>query len=532
MYQIAIVDDEDIIREGLKRVVEWSRLGFDIAGAFSSAEELLGFIADNSIDVVLVDIRLPRKSGLDLITAVRAVRPAMRFVILSGYDSFQYAQRAIDLNVFAYLLKPVKTAEVIEVFTRLHAALDRDYTDRNRRIVDHQARIARGLCENQPTATWEEHWAALVQRHQWLNRAGWHLLLVDIHIDVQPVEHSSVVSAPDSIRWNCVAALTKRLTRDDRLVLGGATERGLVLCCKTRRSVADAEGEIAEEVKAVSTDRSFVAFSAAALVVQSTSAEGLRATASAAEERIKTRLTEGVNRVLVGPPKKIGTAVPPPFDDASSAMECAVRLVQNDETGLLKGLERAIDTVFDFAGNDIDIVRAHLVRFFYEMEEQLKPYGVSLSACGAKVEDFMTTVLVIPFSQEIRRRLETVLVAALACYRRIHDRPHNHVVSAALEIITRRFGSELTLESVAEEIQVSPSHLSRLFRHVLNETFKEHLTGVRISEARRRLVDTNDKVYQIADAVGFPDQRYFSEVFRKQTGMTPVQYRNRRGEYP
>lgn len=128
IYDLLIVDDEEIIRSGLARTVDWEALGFRVAGTAVNGEKALDFISVRHVDAVLADIRMPRLTGLELARRLRESNPEIRVVILSGYDTFRFAQEAIDYGVFSYLLKPSKTDDIKEVFTRLRHSLDADLT--------------------------------------------------------------------------------------------------------------------------------------------------------------------------------------------------------------------------------------------------------------------------------------------------------------------------------------------------------------------------------------------------------------------
>jgi YesN/AraC family two-component response regulator len=125
-YELLIVDDEEIIRNGLSQTIDWPSLGFRVAGTTMNGAAALEFIAERHVDAVLADIRMPKLSGLELAREIKVKRPGMRVVLLSGYDTFRYAQEAIDQGVFSYLLKPSKTEDIIEVFTRLRHSLDKE----------------------------------------------------------------------------------------------------------------------------------------------------------------------------------------------------------------------------------------------------------------------------------------------------------------------------------------------------------------------------------------------------------------------
>jgi Response regulator containing CheY-like receiver domain and AraC-type DNA-binding domain len=126
MYRLLIVDDEQKIRNGLRIGYAWDKLGFTVAGEASNGLEALDFIAVNTVDVILADIRMPLLSGIDFITRLREQNNPVKVVFLSGFREFEYARKAIQYGVYEYLVKPTRYDEVVSTFTRIREALDRE----------------------------------------------------------------------------------------------------------------------------------------------------------------------------------------------------------------------------------------------------------------------------------------------------------------------------------------------------------------------------------------------------------------------
>ena len=113
MYKVIIVDDERISLDMIEQIFKWEDYGFQISGVFTDAQAALKNIKDSNIDAVFTDIEMPVMNGLDFATEVRKELPSAKIVILSAYDKFSYAQKAISIGVFEYALKPI-TEEVAE----------------------------------------------------------------------------------------------------------------------------------------------------------------------------------------------------------------------------------------------------------------------------------------------------------------------------------------------------------------------------------------------------------------------------------
>ena len=117
MYKMLIVDDEELIRRGLLKKIGWKNYGFEVVGDAGNADEALRLVETLQPDLLITDIRMPGKNGLELIAECRNRNPEMLIVILSAYDDFSYAQDALFYGVAGYLLKPVKKEE-LEIIMR------------------------------------------------------------------------------------------------------------------------------------------------------------------------------------------------------------------------------------------------------------------------------------------------------------------------------------------------------------------------------------------------------------------------------
>ena len=129
-YRILLVDDEEEVRKGILRKMDWEKLGFQVAGDAENGEEALEKIEQLKPDVVMTDIRMPYMDGLTLTARIRQKYPSMKVLIFSGYDDFEYAQQAIKLNVAEYILKPVNVEELTEILNRVRENLDEEIEQR------------------------------------------------------------------------------------------------------------------------------------------------------------------------------------------------------------------------------------------------------------------------------------------------------------------------------------------------------------------------------------------------------------------
>lgn len=124
MYKVLIVDDESLIRDGLKCIMDWEAMGFCVCGEASNGEEALRLILSQQPDLVLMDIRMPKMQGLEVVKAVRQQDFKGRFIITSGYSDFKYAQEAMRYGVEFYLTKPIEEEELSTSVHKIKLSLD------------------------------------------------------------------------------------------------------------------------------------------------------------------------------------------------------------------------------------------------------------------------------------------------------------------------------------------------------------------------------------------------------------------------
>lgn len=124
MYQLIIVEDEAKIRNGIVNLFPWTNIGFEVVGSFSDGQQALAYLAQNPVDVVLTDIRMPNMGGVELAKRIAESKLPVIVVFLSAFQDFDYLHQAILNGVKDYLVKPVKYDELIECFSRIKDHLD------------------------------------------------------------------------------------------------------------------------------------------------------------------------------------------------------------------------------------------------------------------------------------------------------------------------------------------------------------------------------------------------------------------------
>ncbi|MBI9096406.1 MAG: response regulator [Sphaerochaeta sp.] len=521
-YSILIVDDEDIIRKGLEHVVSWETLGYTVVGAVASGEEALRFLENGPVDVILADIRMPRLSGIELARLVKLHYQETLVVILSGYDNFSYAQNAIRYGVYHYLLKPCAEEEIIEVFTCLHKEIEKikerriSFTKMNRIILHEElANLIAGKIPQEETSelqAWKQHY----------RNAKVGVLLLQLVPDEEifqstlanqdftnPIFSLPLYDSFDSL-LDCDGLLAVKLPQERLLCLlpfeGDFVESDIArLFVKLRtllhkempldvmglyRVLAAGDSWFDSELKNLVVQADHLFWSSESGVLESVSPDHLE--------------THGKAYVLPVP------------------TTLAKELCSRKKSGSVQDDAASIDSV-PLAETDNPVVW---------MQDYLAVLKGAIELGGADSSS-ITTVgdAVLPLVRCCSTRSRILQLASslgkFACQMITShkDRCYSKNIRDALQLIEQRYQSNVNLEELSRELGLTSTYLSKLFKREVGVKFKEYLLEKQISEAKRMLRETNDKIYEIAEAVGYSDQHYFSDVFKRCTTLTPLEYR-------
>ena len=521
MYNMILVDDEDIIREGISSRIPWDDNGFHLAGVFEHGLQALEYIEQNPVDVVFSDINMPRMNGLELSRILGERFPEITVILLTGYDDFEYAQEAVRNQVREFLLKPITREELSKVLVTIRAELDL----KKEKQKEHQILLEkldqsfpllkeRFLCRLVGGRLSEESLHARKEYFSWTDLGGsYQVVLVSIPSDWDELERLSLseyllgkVLPQDEVFYNRMEELILLLQNQDRTEL---EERAVSLAEDAfrhlsglgKKLISAGCGEVVN-----SPDQLERSYNGAINAVEYSRMLGLTHILSIKDIRSREQISpEGLRdqcRRVIDQLKEGGQE---PGLQTLNEMIDYLKSHYLTATQLKVGLQNLYFMLNAFA---------HEMQLFTDDDARIKPESDSFDSLEKALE-FLKSVIRETDKQISQRRNDML-------YSRI-DR--------ARSIIAERFReSKFSLQDICDELYLSTSQFSYLFKEGTGQTFVEALTACRIEEAKKLLLNTDLKGYEVAEKVGYSDPRYFTIIFKKQTGMTAMGYRRSRQE--
>ncbi len=534
-FTILIADDEAPIREGIRDRIDWDALGFRLVADCEDGRQALETFRVREPDVVLADIRMPFLDGIELTRTILAERPHTRVLLLTGHDEFEYAQAAVRLQVWDFLLKPISSKQLHDVLARLASEMAEERRRRN-----DVARLRR---------QWEENLPLLRERS--LNE----LLLGEGPIDDALERLDDLGIAFDRVRKRVVLIAPdrgeemdeersdgqegRRVDGDLRMLalsnlvqdlLASPTDAVQFLTHDERIALvlSGDDGDLTERLDRLrrrASDRLGISVTIGVGRAYGRTAD-IRRSYHDADRALMQRFLFGGNRVLSA--ESYETISDATWRDHSALRsELMQRIRHVDRRGAYDALSRLIEdarTTRQPIERCILNLQRDLARLLDGMEELNLDREIAALSHSNPFEELAampTLDAVEPWFEALIGRMFDSLEE------RIGNQAELKVRSAQAYLAERYSDPGLSLTQVCSELSVSVSHFSKSFKSITGRTFVEYLTDVRIERAKELLVSEGSRGYEIAPRVGFRDPHYFSTIFKKVCGVTPTQFRSR-----
>lgn len=536
MVKLFLVEDEIIMRTGIKNNIDWEAEGIEFVGEASDGELAYPQIQKLKPDILITDIKMPFMDGLELTELVRKDFPDMKIIILSGYDEFSYAQKALRLNVTEYLLKPVTSKKLLESVRREAEAIEKsrqelEYTDlteemkQERRILEKQM-FFRKMVGN------ELQMSEILEKGKELGMelsASWYqVILCYIGTGGQAgsySEHQNTV----------LRGIANSLSEMEGWYDFDRGTEGMAIL-----SMADSEEELVE--KANDNLKKMIE-----IVKKHPQAEYFIGLGSHVNRlRQLGDSYNDANRAFSHRYMQTESAV---FDSShlsevpkENNMDIhAIDINRMDRKIVSSFLHMgAVDEVPHFIAEYLGCMGSQNVQsviflqyitmdLYFCVVSFLKEIGYGIEDVADKYSDINDVVRLFTTLDKVTEYFEKILAGSIQLRDQISRKKFGQILEKAKDYIEKNYNQEdISLNTVAAHVNVSPNYFSTIFSQEIGKTFIEYLTEIRMKKAKELLMTTNKRASEIAYDVGYKDSHYFSFLFKKTQGCTTKEYRNRK----
>ncbi len=533
MLRVFLVEDESVIREGLRDKIPWEQYGFQFVGEAADGEMALPLIRKLKPDVLITDIKMPFMDGLSLSAIVKEEFPRTRVIIISGYDDFEYARQAIVVGVDQYLLKPITRAALRNVLLELKEKIGKNVEQQ-----DYQAQFQDEMQEFEQFPLrrfFEKTLDGKLSVKEIYDEAGrlslqitapcYNLLIFSLlEKESQPSRENRerfmrkqdeifhyFLRRPQFILFRLNVNSYGVLIKGERGQLEGIAESGLD---HIRRLCVPEEAHMGWYVAV---------------------GEPVERLSMLPQCYLRANHYFAYRYILPGTHILTEHTLASYLSDSEEKGVSNVDFMQMDpeliRDFLAKGEENEITGfVESYLGNIGNGIQSRMFRgyVFFNIRVAVITFLESIRVAKEQYQESIEGVMEgTPDNEE---DIYEYFVGMLRIAMRIRDQINNYhgkkQFKKALDYIDSHFDQEgLSLSLVAEQTGMSPNYLSTIFSQNMQKTFIEYVTEKRIEKAKKLLRQTDKAAGEIAKEVGYKDAHYFSFVFRKLQGCNPREYR-------
>ncbi len=536
MLKVFLVEDEYVMREGIKNNIDWNSHGYEFCGEASDGELAFPMIQKLKPDIVITDIRMPFMDGLVLSKLIKKELPWTEIIILTGYGEFEYAKEAIKIGVAEYLLKPISGDALLKEMDALAAKIEEKKQEREIRekymkeIEENFLNERKELFQYLVTGSKSvEELLGIAGKLEIDLSALWYNIVL---VKVQSMNHAydeysnMLVEAERQVRK---LAEEMRLLDFDRNPEG----RALLFKADSKEELEALQAEYISRLEGIVGGYDHVRYFGGIGMPVNRLGE-LPGSFEKASRAFAHRYLVGESLFLDS--GKMEESIPDAEEEFDIRDVNLGNIDRNKIQEFLKHGERdeVIYFVEEFFRNiDSNALRSNLFRQYITMDAYFSVIdfveGLQFSRNEIEPPDMASGLL--QSGESMMQYVVRIIMKALELREKSASSHYVDIIAQVTQYIERNYSQEdLSLNILASEVNFSPNYLSMIFSQQMGKSFVKYLTDFRMNKAKELLRCTGKRSSEISVEVGYKDPHYFSYLFKKTQGVTPTQYRGKKSE--
>jgi two-component system response regulator YesN len=535
MINLLIVDDEIHLVDSLVDTIDWREAGIDQVFKAYSALEALQIMSTVQVDILVTDIRMPGMSGLELIGRIRQTWKRTKLVLLTGYADFEYAKQALEQQVSAYLIKPVADAEIVDTIRSIAERLKEEWENvvsmeratymmrENISLIQHS--LLNDLLQGKIPE--QEELGQRLKAYGIPFRVGARIALLAVRLEKG---FSFNDSLSESLYEYAVGNIAEEIFGEDFVLWRCKDSHDLLIFLVTLRKAENEEHWPQQQFAELSVQVQYQV---------KTYLKGSVSVVAGRNGLFPGELVPMYQSVLEAVRRAVGTESSIFFSVGEQPEVIEIRSIRTLyehptlpyllEVGNWELIDNRLTAIFGELETDWSASQEHLIEVFSYLlhafsfiahksgkglaelagESYEKIFGGTLLRSSQALREWTSVIL-----ERIRQDMDTEIRDA-----------RQSLILKAKEYISVHLHTDVTLPTIADHVFLHPVYLSRIFKSVTNENISDYIHKLRMDKAAYLLKNTDMKVYEITGTVGYENPQYFSKVFRKNYGQTPLEYR-------
>lgn len=512
MVKVLVVDDEYFAREGMKRTVDWKALGCNLCGEADNAFKAIELAKELTPDIIITDINMPGMNGIQMANNIKEFLPDCKFIIITGYDQFEYAKGAIKLSAVDFLLKPIDEKELIE------AVIKASELTRNLRM-ERVTIVEKLLLDSMRGKFFDKN--RMMQALKNNNIIFEDIIIVNIEND----NYEEIIEKGEQEK----IYIQNRIMRE--IVYKFFSVDGYIVECHQDKLAIIINGHkvsnkehLKEQLLNIKSEfKRRCGITVTFGVSQLRKISEIKEAYEQSKEALKHRLYLGKDKIIC-------------YEDVFETNFNSEYMLNKEEKDLIllirardkRKIEAKLKQLYfeKFKINKIEehIIRQISIEIVLSGITLLKEYNISVNKVIDKEFDIYKQAAKFSTIDELYEMVYSHILKIIDAMREVNVEAQETGIEKAVEYIKDHYCEEISLSDVAKYAYLSESYLSRKMKKVLGIGFTEYITKLRMDKALDLLKNPNAKITEVALKVGYPDYRYFSQIFKKHIGYSPSEF--------
>lgn len=537
MQKVFLVEDEIVVREGIKNNINWEKEGFLFVGEASDGELAYPMIKSAKPDILITDIKMPFMDGLELSQMVRREFPDIKIIILSGYNEFEYAKQAIQIGVTDYLLKPISSSKLMEAIYKVRDMIRKEAMEKEmvelykkemgEKIVLEKKRFFFDIVQNKLSLS------QVVEKGNQLGidlaAGAYNIILLMVNVKENPLHYSSnLISARKEI---------DTLLKNEREVVEFECENDVIAI------IVKAENEMLLEALLQQYQKQLLTILKEKEDIEYFGGIGssvlriseLQDSYYVANKAFSARYFMKPNQILKGDKLSSWNHVNHDSIDMHAIDSEKMNKTFLDKflkNGTREEIDHFVEEYFKSVGNSnmnsLLFRQYTIMNLYFCILVFMENIGYSKEESVKELDSFHNLEEIIISVDDSKNYMRKLFHKAFGLRDNVSRQKYGDIMKTACEYMEEHYyEDDISLNTVASVVNISPTYFSAIFSQEMGQTFTEFLTQTRINKAKELLMCTNKKTTEIGLMVGYKDSHYFSYIFKKTQQCTPKEYRAR-----
>ncbi len=538
MFKVLIIDDEPIIRKGLRNIINWKNFGCEVCGEAADGLEGIDLIRKLLPDIIITDIKMPETDGLTMLREIKDSVPDSKIIILTGHRDFDYVHEALKIGAFDFLLKPSKIEELMSVITRAVKEL-KFKKERSEEIEKLSMLFKQNISVLREKFLYDVIYEIntdeedILQKLELFNVKSKEFFMLIVQNDSEDSDTSEISQYDRHLYQFGIINTFNEVFADVFDVINVTLNNMGIAFILTQKDEAGNVAEIIDKKCLYLQDIICNCFGfTVTIAVSSEGTKMMQLPQKFGEcrEALEHKFYMGSNSIIFH--SDINTFFK--YDDHSMLEKLQKALIEGIRSGNEQFVRDRLQDIYSYIKSVDPSNKDFVKNFYWNLISSINNIRMSLMSGDSdkkleysELSGLYGLIEKCSNADELNTLLDESARSITSKVNSYNNKSIKLILRKAVEYLQKHYNEQITLNEVAEHTFVSTYYISRMFKKEMGKNFVDYLNEIRIEKAKEMLRDVRYKTYEVAEQVGIPDAHYFSKLFKKYVGVTPTEFREK-----